>query len=153
MRLAAARALVALLLFSAAVAHADSNGVVPIAGTWTGTLSSSYWDQTSGGSVRPKLRYKAKVTVVIAETNGTITSMIISFPNPGLPMTSTPSFAPQMTLSGFSGNYHTSAALDSNPAITLSGSTNKKGTSLKMTGVAATTDFTHELKISLRKSH
>jgi len=153
-RLAAARVLVALLLMSAAVAaHADSNGVVPLAGTWTGTFSSTYWDQTSGGSIKPKLRYKAKVTVLISETTGVITSMMISFPSPGFPMTSTPSWAPNLTLSGFSGNYHMSAALASSPAITLSGNSNKKGTSLKVDGVAATTEFTHEFKISLKKSN
>ena len=153
-RLAAAGVLVALALLSpAVVAHAQSNGVVPVAGSWTGTFSSTYWDQTSGGSIKPKLRYKAKVTVVITETNGTISSMVISFPAPGFPMSSTPSYAPTLTLSGFAGNYHMSAALDSTPAITLSGNSNKKGTSLKLDGVAATTEFTHEIKLSLKKSN
>jgi hypothetical protein len=152
MRLAAARVLVALLVSTAVVAHADSNGVPPLAGSWTGKLTSTYWDQTSGGSVKPKLRYKAKVTVLIAQSNDQIT-LTISFPSSdGFPLTTNATLS-SMSLSGFGGNYHMSASMESAPAITLSGTANKKGTSLKLTGAAASNELTHQITISLKKSH
>src|SRR5258705_9096837 len=33
-------------------ARADSNGVPPVEGTWSGKLTDVYWDQTSAGSLR-----------------------------------------------------------------------------------------------------
>lgn len=150
-RLAAARVLVALLLCTAVVAHAASDGVPPVAGTWVGKLSSVYWDQTSAGSIRPRLRYKTRVSVSIVQNQDAVT-MTITFPQGDFPLTAS-SMLSQMTLNGFAGNYHLNAAMDSAPAITLSGTTNRRGTALTLTGVAASTELTHELRISLKKTH
>jgi hypothetical protein len=142
--------LFALTLFLAPLAHADSNGVPPIAGTWSGKVTSVYWDQTSDGSLKPKLKYKSKVTVTIAQTNDAVT-LTVNFADP-FPMNSGVSVS-SVVLNGFGGNFHLSATMDADPAVALSGAANRKGTSLSLSGVAASTEFTHELKMTLKKQH
>lgn len=129
------------------VARADSNGVPPIEGSWTGKLTDVYWDQTSPGSIRPKKKFNTKVDVAIAQTDGEVT-LTINFQDP-FPVNSG-AFVSQLVLDGFDGNYHVSAAMSAGPSATLSGSVNKMGTSLTLKGVIASTEFTHEVTLKLK---
>jgi len=45
------------------------------------------------------------------------------------------------------------AAMDAGPAVTLSGIANKNGTRLTLNGVAASTEFTHEMVFKLTKQN
>lgn len=127
-------------------ARAASDGVPPIAGTWKGKLNDVYWDQTSLGSVHPKKKFKSNVDVTIAQTDDQVT-ITINFQDP-FPLNSS-AFISQVVLTGYAGNYHVNASMDAGPAMTLSGAANKKGTKLTLEGVAASTEFTHELVIKL----
>lgn len=130
--------------------HAQSNGVPPVDGLWSGTFKSTYWDQTSMAAVKPKLKFKSKVAVDIDQDADEIT-MTITFEDP-FPVNRGISVS-QLVLEGFAGNYHVSAGLGTEPVVSLSAQSNKKGTSLKLTGVAASSEFTHEIKFSLKRKN
>jgi len=132
-------------------ARADSNGVPPVGGVWSGKLTDTYWDQSSQGSVKPKQKFKTNVTVTIDEhgTNGEELTFTIVFTDL-FPLDSSTGVA-QLVLDGFGGNYHVNAAMDGAATVSLSGVANKKGTQLTLEGVGASSDFTHELKITLKK--
>src|SRR5258706_4884028 len=142
----AALALAALTLPGAA--RADSNGVPPVEGTWSGKLTDVYWDQTSAGSLRPRQKFKSNVDVTIAQAVDQLT-ITINFVDP-FPVNSG-AFVSQLVLTGYGGNFHVSGAMSAGPSVTLSGEVNKKGTSLQLDGIAASTEFTHQLSIKLKK--
>lgn len=131
---------------------AESNAVPPIDGQWEGTLTSVYWDQTSAGSVRPKKKFKSNVDVDISQdpVHGDLTMVITFDPNNLFPASSAASVS-QLTLDGAGGNYHLNAATGAGPSVALSGSSDKNGSRLKLNGVSASTDITHELKLSLKR--
>ena len=141
-----------LFVLAAPAARADSDGVPSISGSWSGKITSKYWDQTSTGAVHPKQKYKSKVAVTIDQAGAAI-EMTLNF-NQAFPV-DTSSSLPSLVLTGFVGNYHVSAAEDSTaalPAVAWSGTTNKKGTKLTLTGVAASTEFTQEIVVKLKKT-
>jgi hypothetical protein len=132
------------------LARADSNGVPPLAGSWTGKLTDTYFDQTSGGSVHPKQHFKSKVGVVIAQVDDAVT-ITINFQDI-FPVNSGAGVS-TLVLDGFAGNYHVNAAMDAGPSVTLSGATNRSGSSLTLNGIVASTEFTHEITIKLKKQN
>lgn len=153
------RALAALLLVSALVVpspgHAGgaltgSTGVPLVAGMWSGKLTSLYWDQTNAGSLKPKKKFKGAVTLMISQTVGSdALAATITYVDP-LPIgDSAQTFVG--TLSGTVGNFHLSLG-DQGTTVTiaLSGTVNKKGTAIQLTGVAFSTDFTHEVRLKLK---
>lgn len=141
-------ALLLAALLVPARAQAQSDGVPPIGGVWTGKLTDRYWDQTSDGSVKPKQKFKSDVDVTIDQDADELT-ITINFQNL-FPIDSAVGVA-QLILDGFGGNYHVNAAMAGAATVSLSGVANKKGTRLSLEGVAASTEFTHELKIKLKK--
>jgi len=153
------RALAALLLVSALVVPAPSyaggaltgsTGVPLIAGVWSGKLSSVYWDQTNAGSLKPKKKFKGAVTLTISQTVGSdALAATITYVDP-LPIGDSVQTMVG-TLSGNVGNFHLSLG-DQGTTVTiaLSGTVNKKGTAIELTGVAFSTDFTHQLTIKLK---
>ena len=153
-RLLLASCFASVLLFSAApAAQAESDGVPLISGEWTGKVSSVYWDQTSGGAVHPKQKYKSKVDATIAQ-NGT-GEIVITLSFDRIFPVDTAGGTSTLMLSGNVGNYHASGVSESGPgipAVTVSGTTNKKGTSLTLKGVAASDEFTQEIKIKLKRT-
>jgi len=130
-------------------ARADSNGVPPVDGTWSGKLVDVYWDQTSQGSVRPKQSFRTRVDVDINQDGGDIT-MTIVFNNP-FPIDGVSALS-QVVLEGSAGNYHVNAGMSGVGSATFSGSTNRTGTSLVLSGMFASNDFTHQITIKLKKS-
>jgi hypothetical protein len=144
--------LVALL--APAVTRADSNGAPNIAGTWRGKLTSKYWDQTSSASLKPKLKFKTGVTVLIVQTgDNPVLSAVISYDDENFPVADGMS-VPSSALSGYVGNAHLNLT-DTDPlAIALSGEVKGKNASkIELTGIAGSGDFTHELKITLKRSN
>jgi len=128
---------------------ADSTGVPFLAGTWRGSLKSSYWDQSVAGSLKPKKKFSTKLSVVIAQgAEDDALAVTFSYDDP-LP-TSSSTTTTVNALSGFVGNFHLNLA-NTSPAFALSGSVNGKGTSITLTGVMGTDSLTHELKIKLKK--
>ncbi len=143
----------ALVLAVAAVPNvtsADSSGVPFIDGQWTGKFQTNYWDQTIQGSVKPKKKFKSDVVVNIDQDDDEIT-MTIDFEEQ-FPVSSGANVT-QLILQGTSGNYHFNAGMDGGPSVTLSGSSNKSAKNLKAAGVAASDDFTHEIKLSLKRQN
>jgi hypothetical protein len=141
---------IALAFFLAGAARADSNGVVPLDGVWSGTVSGHYWNQSSDGSVKPKQKFKSKVDVTIDQDNDEIT-MTINF-DENFPVNTAGGMA-QLVLEGFGGNYHVGLKTGVSPFVSLSGDSNKKGTRLSLEGVVVSDEFTHELKIKLKKQN
>ena len=146
----AALALAALSLPGAA--RADSNGAPNIGGTWRGTLTSKYWDQTSSALIHPKKSFKTKVTLTIVQTGDDPTlAVVIAYDDPfpvgdGTPLSVS-------ALSGFVGNFHLSL-VDADPVgFALSGEINGRATAISLAGIAATADLTHELRIKLKKQN
>ena len=133
------------------VTQADSDGVPFIDGQWTGKLQSTYWDQTIEGSVKPKKKFKSDVIVDIDQDDDEIT-MTITFEDEPFPA-SAGAPLPILILEGVSGNYHFNASMDGGPTVTLSGSSNKSAKNLKATGVSASNDYTHEIKLSLKRQN
>jgi hypothetical protein len=146
---ASCSALVLAALLVPVASHADSNGVPPIGGVWSGTFSDVYWDQTSAGSVKPKQKFKSKVDVTIAQSVDAFT-ITINFQDPFF-VDSAVGIS-TLVLDGFGGNYHANAAMNGAISVTLSGVTNKGGTKLTFTGVGASSEFTHEVTIKLKKT-
>jgi hypothetical protein len=140
-------ALVLAALLAPRAARADSDGVPPIAGAWSGKLTDVYFDQTSDGSLKPKQKFKSNVTVIVAQATGQIT-MTINFQDP-FPVDGSTGVS-QFVLNGYVGNNHMNASMDGAASVTFSGVINKKGNSLTLEGFAASTEFTHELKIKLK---
>jgi hypothetical protein len=66
--------------------------------------------------------------------------------------TSPSTTVPAIALSGFVGNFHLSLS-DANPAVTLSGTVNRKGTSIELNGVLATDSMTYEILVKLKRDH
>jgi hypothetical protein len=59
-----------------------------------------------------------------------------------------------LVLTGTVGNYHLSGVAESAPgvpAVAVSGSSNKKGNKITLTGVAASDEFTQEIKIKIKR--
>jgi hypothetical protein len=140
----------AAAFFAPSLTSADSNGAPNIAGTWRGTLQSRYWDQTSSAATKPKLKFKTKVTVTIVQANDDPALAVVIAFDDDFPAADGNQLA-VAALSGFIGNGHCSLS-DSEPVVfTFSCDSNKNANHLKMVGVAATGDFTHELKMSLKK--
>jgi hypothetical protein len=136
----------------APAARAQSDGVPTIAGAWSGKVTSVFWDQTNAGPPKPRNKYKSKVDVTITQGADGAIEMTLTFDDP-FPV-DTGTVQTTLTLTGFVGNYHLSAGEESTltlPAVTLSGSSNKKAKNLSLTGVAASGEFTHELKIKLKR--
>ncbi|MFI5314529.1 MAG: hypothetical protein ACHQ6T_02430 [Myxococcota bacterium] len=156
-RLLLARSLCAAVLVSALVvpgvtrsAPKGSTGTPVLAGTWMGKLTSVYWDQTADGFLSPKHKFKTNVTLTIVQISGDdVLAATISY-NPGLPITAN-DLVTVGTLSGTVGNSHLN--LSNQGAlltVALSGSVNKKANSITLTGVGASTDFTHQITIKLK---
>jgi len=145
--LCAALAVSSLVLPRAA--RADSNGVPPVDGAWVGKLVDIYWDQTSKGSVRPKQSFRTKVDADINQDGGDVTLTIV-FDHP-FPIDGASALA-QIVLEGSAGNYHVNAGMSGVGSATFSGSTNRAGTTLVLTGFVASNDFTHQVTIKLKKS-
>jgi hypothetical protein len=141
-------ALVLAALLVPGAVRADSNGVPPIGGVWSGKFSDTYWDQTSAGSVKPKQKFKSKVDVTIDQSVDAF-SMTIDFQDPFFIDSSVG--ISQLILDGFGGNYHVSSSMSGAASVTLSGVANKSGTKLTLTGVGASSEFTHEITIKLKK--
>jgi len=140
-----------LALAAAPAARAQSDGVPMISGSWTGKITSVYWDQTSGGAVHPKQKYKSKLTAAIEQKGGSL-AINLDFDR-DFPVDSSGSTSTLM-LSGNVGNYHLSGISESAPgvpAMALSGTSNKKGNKLTLRGVASSDEFTQEVKITLKK--
>jgi len=128
---------------------ADSTGVPFLAGSWHGELKSVYWDQSVVGSLKPKKKFKTKLTVNIAQgMEDDQLAVTFTYADP-LP-TSASTGDPVDALSGFVGNGHLNLS-NVNPAFALSGDVNDKGTQIKMTGVMGTDSLTHELTIKIKK--
>jgi hypothetical protein len=151
------RGLCAAILMSALVvpgvtrsAPIGSTGLPLLAGTWSGKLTSVYFDQTAAGFSSSKHKFKTNVTLVIAQTVGDdALAATISY-NPGLPITAN-DLVTVGTLSGTVGNHHLNLSDQAvSLTIALSGSVNKKANSIKLTGVGASTDYTHEITIKLK---
>lgn len=143
-------ALVVLVLLFASVARADSDGVPFIEGSWSGKIKASYWDQTSQGSNHPKQRYKDKVDVTIDQGAGDF-EMDIDFQD-GLPTTND-TVLTSAVLEGFVGNGHLSVTRNLvSPLLVGSGTVTRNGKRIKIRGVAATSDFTMEFQILLKKT-
>jgi hypothetical protein len=138
---------VSALVVVPGVARAQSNGVPPIQGNWTGKLTDVYWDQTSPGSVHPKKRFSSNVDVTISQAGDQVT-LTINFQDL-FPVNSAAGLA-QLVLDGYAGNYHVNAAMGAGPSVTLSGWANKTGTRLTLNGVIASTEFTHEVVLKLK---
>ena len=143
---------VSVLMLAAPGARAQSDGVPTIAGEWTGKVSSVYWDQTSGGAVHPKKKFKSAVSASIAQKGGDII-ITLSFDSI-FPVDSGGGTA-SLSLSGDVGNYHLSGVAEAGPgipAVAVSGTSNKKGTNITLKGVAASNEFTQEIKIKLKRT-
>ena len=143
-----------IALLAAGVTQADSNGAPNISGTWRGKLTSKYWDQTSSALLKPKLKFKTGVTVLIVQTgDNPVLSAVISYDDENLPVSDGMN-VPSSALSGYVGNFHLNLT-DTDPlAIALSGEIKGKNASkIELNGVAASGDFTHELKITLKRSN
>lgn len=141
-----------LFVLAAAAARAQSDGVPTIAGAWSGKVTSVYWDQTNAGPPKPKNKFKSKVDVTITQGADGAIEMTLTFDDP-FPV-DTGTVLTTLTLNGFVGNYHLSAGEEATltlPAVALSGSSNKNAKNMSLTGVAASGEFTHELKIKLRR--
>lgn len=136
-------------LIAPALAHAQSNGVPPLDGAWSGKLTDHYWDQTSAGSVDPKQNFHSRVDVEVDQDADEIV-LVINFDD-DFPIGA--ASVGMITLEGFAGNYHVSAASSGAVTAALSGSSNKKGTRLTLKGVIASPDFTHEVTIKLKKQN
>ena len=150
-RLSLACCVAALFVFAAPAARAQSDGVPLVSGAWTGKLSSVYWDQTTGGAAHPKQKFKSKLSAVIEQEGGALAITLTL--DQSLPVT-TSNASSIFMLSGNVGNYHLNAGEDAGlnvPAMTLSGSSSKKGTKLTLKGVAASDELTHEITIKLKK--
>jgi hypothetical protein len=130
---------------------ADSTGVPVVDGQWTGTFQTTYWDQTQDGFIKPKKKFKSDVVVDIDQEDTDEITMTITFEDELFPV-SAGAAVQQLVLEGFTGNYHFNLAMDGGPWVTLSGSSNKSAKNLKLTGVAASGDYTHEIKLSLKRS-
>jgi hypothetical protein len=144
---------VSLFMLAAPSARAQSDGVPSLEGVWTGKATSVYWDQTNVSHANPKNKYKSKVNVTISQGALAAIELTITFAK-AFPV-STGTTQTSLVLDGFVGNSHASAgeqATMSLPAVTLSGTINKKGTKLTLTGVAASTEFTHQITIKLKKT-
>lgn len=138
------------VLTAPGAARAQSDGIPTIAGEWTGKVTSVYWDQTSDGPPKPKQKYKSKVDVSIDQKGGAIL-LTLNF-DQDFPVDSAGGTS-SAVLTGNVGNYHLSGILESGPglpAVALSGTSNKKGTKLTLTGVAASDEFTHQIKIKIK---
>jgi hypothetical protein len=128
---------------------ADSTGVPFLAGSWHGELKSVYWDQSVVGSLKPKKKFKTKVTVNVAQgMEDDQLAVTFTYDDP-LP-TSASTADPVDALSGFVGNGHLNLSNNA-PAFALSGEVNGKGSQIKLTGVMGTDSLTHELTIKLKK--
>lgn len=152
-RCAVSLVLIAALL-APTVTRADSNGAPNISGTWRGKLTSKYWDQTSSALLKPKLKFKTRVTVLIVQTgDNPVLSAVISYDDANFPVADGMD-VPSSALSGYIGNFHLNLT-DTDPlAIALSGEVKgKNAKKIELTGVAASADFTHELKITLKRSN
>jgi hypothetical protein len=131
--------------------RADSTGVPLLVGVWTGTLTSTYWDQTSA-SIRPRYRFRSKVTLTIVQAlNDGALAAAISY-DPPLPTSPSPMDDISVgTLSGNVGNFHLGLADEgATLSIALSGAVNARATSMRLAGVATSSSYTHELIIKLR---
>jgi hypothetical protein len=143
---------VCLFALAAPRARADSDAVPSVAGAWSGKITSVYWDQTNDSSVHPKKKYKSSVDVTITQVGPQI-EMTLSF-GEDFPVDAS-SVLSSLVLEGFVGNYHASAGEDPTltlPAVLLSGTSNKKADRLTWTGTAASTEFTHQITIKLKKT-
>ena len=141
----------ALFVFAAPVARAQSDGVPMISGAWSGKITTVYWDQTTGGAVHPKQKFKSKCTATIDQKGGAIAITLTLDQN--MPV-NTSSASSIFMLNGDVGNYHLNGVLEAGiniPAMTLSGTSNKKGTSLTLKGVAASDELTHDVTIKLKR--
>lgn len=130
---------------------ANSTGTPFLDGNWRGSLSSVYWDQSVAGSIKPKKKFKTKVTVHIAQGMEDDNLAVTFTYDDALP-TSASSADPVDALSGFVGNGHLNLS-SMTPAFALSGSVNGKATSITLVGVMGTDSLTHELKIKLKKQN
>lgn len=147
----AVRALLVLaVLLVGSVASAQSNGVPPIDGEWSGKIKGIYYDQTSAGALDPKQKFKDRVDVVIDQELGDI-DVEITFEN-GLP-SGTGIALLNADLDGTVGNYHLSIVQTAiSPAIVGSGKINKRGNRIVIRGIASSDDYTHEFTIKLKKT-
>ena len=142
---------VSLFMLAASGARAQSDGIPTITGAWTGKISSVYWDQTADGSPHPKHKFKSKVDVSIDQKGGSIL-LTFSF-NDDLPVDAGGGTS-SLVLTGNVGNYHLSGVAEAAPgvpAVAVSGTSNKKGTKITLKGVAASDDFTQEIKIKIKR--
>ena len=145
-------ALAAVCLLFAPVAFADSDGVPSIDGAWSGKIKAVYYDQTNEGAVHPKQKYKDRVEVEIFQDEGEGDfELDITFDN-GLP-TSGDTLLLAAEIGGNVGNYHVSIASDGEtaPPLVGSGKVTKNGKKLKIKGMAATSDYTIEFQMELKK--
>ena len=152
MRALALCGVVSLLMLAAPFARAQSDGVPMISGEWTGKVTSVYWDQTSGGAVHPKKKFKSAVSATIAQKGGEI---IITLTFDSIFPVDTGGGTASLSLSGSVGNYHMSGVAEAGPglpAVAVSGTSNKKGTSITLKGVAASNEFTQEIKIKIKRT-
>src|SRR5262245_54600113 len=151
MRALALCGVVSLFMLAVPDARADSDGVPTVGGEWTGKVTSVYWDQTNGGAARPKHKYKSKLDATIAQKGGAI---LITLDFDSIFPVDTGGGTATLTLTGNIGNYHLSGVAEAAPgipAVALSGTSNKKGTKITLTGVAASGDFTHQIKIKIKR--
>ena len=143
--------LLAAALLAPGVTSADSNGAPNISGTWTGKLKSKYWDQTSSASTKPKLKYKSDVTVTIVQMDDDPDlAVILVFDDDAFPAADDDDLE-LMALSGFVGNGHLNLSTGGAVTFALSGEVNKNADKIKLDGIAASSDFTHELEIKLKR--
>jgi hypothetical protein len=140
----------ACLLSVPSMTIADSTGVPFLAGTWSGDLKSNYWDQSVAGSLKPKKKFKTKITVTIAQGLEDDNLAVTFAYNDGLP-TSATSNSLVDALSGFVGNGHLNLSQNTPEAWALSGTVNGKGNAITLVGVMGTDSLTHELVIKLKK--
>jgi hypothetical protein len=143
--------LVTLSFLLAGVARADSTGVPFLDGVWQGKIKAKIYDQTIPGSNDRRFKYNSQIDVDIVQAEESDVLTVTVFFNDPLPV-GTAEVAPTLTLGGRVGNFHMNMAGEEDGVTMVgSGDIDKKAKQIRMTGTAATSDYTIEFKLKVKR--